>query len=152
MNFEISTDLTTKNTFVSIDGKKLNDDMNVAAITFYADAPNTEYYSDSEGYVSCSVTSYDSDGNFNRTNYSNNTKRAEATKPLGLQDEASFKMSDFTSYLGDVVETKDADPKVELIDSIIAFCDEKKIKVSTKEQLLTRTISSLEDKKTDLGI
>lgn len=145
MKFVIDTDLSIGNTFVSIDGVKLSDNCKVASMSFMADAPNTKYNDD--GYVSFTVTSFDAEGNVKRENYSKRPELTENIKPIGINDE--LKLEDFISFVGEDTSSND---KVKLVDAIVAFCKTNNIPVADSEQLLSRSIDSLKDKASDLGL
>jgi hypothetical protein len=146
MKVLIETDLTTVGTTVTIDGVKLSDDKKIASISFYADAPNKRYESD--GYVSFNVTSFDNDGVVKSERYCVNKEMSTNVKPLGLQDNVVYNLSDFTRFLGSEVDVE----KKHLIDSIIDHCSKNKVTCPSVDALLNRTVQSLQDKVADLGI
>jgi len=146
MKFVIDTDLTTEGTTVMIDGKNVSDKRNVASISFFADAPNKKYNDD--GYMSLSVMSFDKDGNVKQERYGHDKDINENIKPIGLSDEVTFEQSDVVRFLGDAIDAE----KTKLVDSIIKLSAEKKLVCPEKDSLLNRSVESLRDKATDLGL
>jgi len=146
MDFIIKTDLTTEGTEIQMDGKSMADNEKISSITFYADAPNKKYEDD--GWISLSIQTFDEEGNVKRTNYGKDKKINENIKPLGLMDDATYTKTDVIRFLGDELDTD----LVTLVDSIISESEKQKIACPKRDVLLNRSISSLKDKATDLGI
>jgi len=147
MKFTIETDLTNEGTIITVDGKKLNDSTKLSAISFMAEAPNKRYGED-DGWISLSIQSFDEEGNVKRENYGKDKTINENIKPLGLMEDSEMDQKDMIRYFGEPIKTD----KQLLVDSIIEYCASKKIAHPTTEILLDRSMESLLDKATDLGI
>jgi len=150
MKFVIETDLTNAGTKITCDGVDMCATKKVTDISFSAYAANTKY--NDEGYSYVSVTSFDEAGNRKREHYTNEGAQADTYKPIGISDEVTLSLSDMISFLGTSVILDNNDKKSELVDSIIAHCKANNIICVDKETLMTRSIDSLNDKATDLGI
>jgi len=146
MKFIIDTDLSVEGTSISMDGEKLSDSRKIANLAFFAEAPNKKYNDD--GYIAINVTSFDDEGVMKRESFSKRPEMAENIKPIGLQDGVEFAESDVIRFLGDEIEQE----KKQLVDSIIKHCSEKEIACPNSEVLLNRSLDSIKDKATDLGL
>ena len=153
MKFVIETDLTNAGTKISCDGVDMCAEKRVTDISFSAYAANKKY--NESGYSYVSMTSFDEAGNRKREHYTKDDNIA-ATDYMGIgmntTDGVNMAQSDVISYLGSDVILDDDINKTLLIDSIIEHCTTNKILCIDKEQLMTRSIDSLQDKATDLGI
>lgn len=148
MKFTIETDLTNSGTKIFCDGVDLCAEKKVTDISFSAYAANTKY--NESGYSYVSITSFDENGNRKREHYTNEGA-TDNYKPIGVQDEVILNLSDVLSFIGSEIISDDSE-KNSLVDSIIEHCTNNKIFCLDKEQLSKRSIESLKDKATDLGL
>lgn len=144
-DIKITTDGTVAGTKLIVDGKDETTDNKIVSINMYANAPYKSKYSGDNipGNVMCSYEYATDKGTIER-------------KTIGSAD------TDFLKGIGEKVVSDDsvirhighqADKAVvDLIDNIIAKSTELKAKCPTKEVLLSRSLTSLQDKATDLGI
>jgi len=137
----ITSDLTSQNTNLSIDKDDVTKNKKVINIRFCAYAPHKEYKD--SGYIDFSITTVDDEGNIEETSYS---KSAYATEKEGIG-----KTTENVDNLLDFIGTGDR-KRTELVDAILEHCEKQKIPCPTKENLLTRKLNSLQDKMSDLGI
>ena len=150
MKFVIETDLTNAGTKISCDGTDMCAEKKVTDISFNAYAANTKY--NESGYSYVSINSFDEAWNRKREHYTNEGPASDTYKPIGMSDEVILTLSDMIGFLGNEIVLDNDAKKVILVDSIIEHCTIKKILCTDKEQLMTRSIDSLQDKATDLGI
>ena len=145
--FNISSDLSITNTKITMDGKDLTKKGNVVGISMYASSPSKDD-SDYAGYVDLSITTVDDNGTVEEKSYRKSEYMSKKL-PMGkvLKDFITTK-DDVVRYIGSDVNT---DIK-KLADSIIEHCKEKELKCPDQDVLYNRTVQSLTDKATDLGL
>ncbi len=148
-NFEIQSDLTISNTKIILDGKEVSKKENVVGINFYASSPVKDSEYDS-GWIDLSLTVVDDNGNVETKSYRKSEYTAKKI-PMGkpIKDFLQEKGCDqVVQYIGNEVSKE----KKELVDKMIDHCKEKDIPCPDNDTLYARTIESLQDKATDLGI
>lgn len=147
-NFIINSDLSLKNTKLTLDGQDITKKTKVVGISFWASSPHKEDR-DFSGFVDLSVTTVDDNDNVETKTYRKSDHMAKKL-PMGkiMKDLESAKIEDFVRYIGADVDIQVSD----LADKIVSFCDEKSIKCPDKDVLCSRTLQSLIDKAEDLGI
>lgn len=144
-DIQVTTDGTITGTKLMVDGKEVTKKEKVISISMYASAPYKSKYSGEtiQGYASVSYEVANENGTIERKSY-------------GSTDTA------FSSGIGEKIKTSDCvvrfvgheiDQEVnDIIDRIIDHCEETNISCPTREALLTRSLESLKDKATDLGV
>lgn len=144
-DIQITTDGTIQGTVLSVDGKNKTKAEKIVSISMWASAPYKSKFSGDNipGQVSCSYEVADDKGVIER-------------KSIGSADTS------FLHGIGTKMENDDAVVRhigqladkevVDLVDKIVAECEKTKTKCPAKDLLLSRSIESLKDKATDLGI
>lgn len=144
-SIEIITDGTIQGTNLKVDGTDETSANKIVSISMYASAPYKSKYSGENipGYVSCSYE-YATD------------KNTVERKTIGSSETA------YKGGIGEKIENSDAvvrfvgkaaDKQIaDLVDKIVAHCEAGKIKCPAKDTLLSRSLESLKDKATDLGM
>jgi len=148
-NFSIESDLSITGTKLSIDGKDITKKEKVVSISMYASSPTKDSEYDS-GWVDLSVTTVDDNGNVE-------TKTYRKSEYMANKQAMGQPMKDFIDSKGldEVVRFigRPADKvKEEIVDKMIQHAKDSKIPCPDKESLLNRTIDSLTDKATDMGV
>ena len=142
---KISTDGTIQGTKLVVDGKDCTADDQVVSISLFANAPFKSKYSGDNipGSVSCSYECTTDKGTIERRAVcSNDTAYA---KGIGQDVENKDSVIRFVGHAADKEVT-------DLVDKIIVASTTAKVKCPTKEVLLSRSVTSLKDKASDLGI
>jgi len=145
-DINITTNLSITGTKLSIDSKDITKKEKVVGISLYATSPHKDD-KDSLGYISVDVTTVDEEGTVETKSY-RKSQYLQNKLPLGKILKDCYKDDKALTYIGNDVPIVFA----QLIDKIIEHCDANKIKCPDKEVLYQRTLSSLKDKATDLGI
>ena len=141
----IITNGTIQGTKLTIDGKDETKSKKLVSISMYASAPYVSKISGDvmPGYVSVSYENMNDDGTVERKSIGSSSDNY--TKGIGQKIKSKDSV---VRYIGAEVEVE-----VEtLVDKIIEHCKEKELKCPDKETLLSRSIESLRDKATDLGL
>lgn len=141
----IATDGTIENTKLNVGEEEVTKDKKVISINLYASAPYKSKYSGDnvQGYVSCSYE-YSTD---NKTIERKSLCSAETAYNTGIGTKMESSDS-VIRYIGSIVDEATG----KLIDKITATLTEKKLPCPSRDVLLSRTIESLKDKLTDLGV
>ncbi len=145
-DINITTNLSILGTKLTLDNKELTKKEKVVAIEFYATSPHKDD-KDSLGYISCEVTTVDDEGTVETKSY-RKSEYLQNKLPLGKILKDCYKDDKAITYIGNDVPNEIKS----LADNISDHCDANKIKCPDKEVLYQRTLSSLNDKATDLGI
>ena len=145
MDIQIITDGTIEKTKLTVDGKDVTKNNKVVYLSMYASSPF-------KGSVSGDVYK----GNVNLSYEIMNDNGTVERKSVGSSETA------YINGIGQKIKTEDSviqyigqDSPTEiatLVDKIVTFCDENKVKCVDRTTLLGRTKESLEDKILDLGI
>lgn len=148
-NITITSDGTVKGTSLTLDGKEVTKKDKVIGIYLSAHAPYRSSYTGDlyKGGVSIEYATLDDNGIVKREQYGTTDTNYE--NGIGKKIKSEDKLQDnVIRFLG-----QDADVEVtNLVDSIVAHCEEKGIKCPDKDTLLNRQVESLKDKAIDLGI
>tara|TARA_Y100000310_G_C20661046_1_gene804819 strand:+ start:1222 stop:1680 length:459 start_codon:yes stop_codon:yes gene_type:complete len=146
-NINITSDLTTAGTKLTIDGEAVTTDQKVVHISFYASSPRkSDADEGSEGYINLRCTTVDDNGNVLEKDYGRSKWMSERIG-MGIED---FEGSDNSAlrYIGEQIDQE----KKSIADKIVDHCKEKKLICPEAEVLYGRTKTSLSDKAEDLGI
>jgi hypothetical protein len=141
----ISTNGTVEATKLIVDGKEVTKKEKVVSINLYASAPYKSSY-DNETYpgnVMVSYTVAKEDGTVERKAIYN--EKDSSAGGIGTKIESSDQVIQFMGNLADQAT-------VSIVDKIISHCTEKEIVCPDREVLLSRSIESLTDKASDLGL
>jgi hypothetical protein len=144
-SINIVTDGTVKNTKLTVDGKDVTKKEKVVSIDMYAYAPYKSSYSGESipGSVSVSYSVAQDDGTIMRKAIHSGNDRSDT----GIGQK--IKSKDMViRFMGEEADVEVSD----LVDKIVAHCEEKKISCPDREILLARSLDSLKDKAEDLGI
>ena len=149
MEIGINTDLSITGTKLTVDGKEVNKKTNVVGIAMYARSPvkDDEY---DDGYIEVAVTSVDSEGITETKTYRKNEYNDKKV-PMGVKLKdfmENFDGKNVIRYLGESADTK----VVEIADQISDHCEQNKLSCPDKDTLYNRSLASLKDKASDLGI
>jgi hypothetical protein len=140
----ITTDGSINGTKLSVDGKEITKKEKVVGISLYASAPfKTQMGDIYKGGVSVSYNTIAEDG----TMQSHSVGSSDTSYVKGIGEK--IKQADSViRYIGENIDAATST----LIDKIVAHCETNKISCKTKDVLASRTIESLNDLATDLGI
>jgi len=144
-DINIVTDGTITGTKLKIDGEDVTKKEKVISISLYACAPyKSKYGGDTiQGYTSCSYEIANDNGTVERKSYGTNDTAFSAG--IGTKISNSDAVVRFIGHETDKELT-------DLVDKIVNHCETTKISYPSREILLSRSIVSLRDKATDLGI
>ena len=149
-DINITTDGTIAGTKLMVDGKDVTKKQKVVNINLNAYAPFKSSYSNDiyKGGISVSYSTVDEDGKIENKSYG--TTETDYVKGIGpkMKQKDSVLQDSVIRYIGCEADTEVCN----LVDKIIAHCDEKKLVHPEREKMLSRSLDSLKDKATDLGI
>ncbi len=144
-NIQITTNGTVEGTVLIVDGKELSKKEKITSISLYANAPYVSQYSGEvrKGHISVSYDKANEDGTIETQSLFSgpNTSVTGVGQKIKAKDQV-------IRYINQEVDTEITD----LVGRIVDHAKTKDIKIPTKEDLLTRTVTSLKDKCEDLGI
>jgi hypothetical protein len=162
---EIMSDCSTCGTTIKVDGQDITASELVTSFSMYCYAPCKDKMSGQvmEGFTSFNYEVSKDDGTIERKSITScNCNAPEYESGLGQTESGDEDMGG--EMMDSVKRPKDGkmvvrflgravDQQVsQLVDKIVTHCTENKLVHADKEVLLNRTIDSLRDKATDLGI
>jgi len=141
----VKTNGTITGTSLMVDGKDVTKKEKVVSISLYASAPYKSKYSGEvmQGYASCGYEVVGEDGKIERKSYG--TTETAFSAGIGQKIKSEDSVIRFIGY--------DVDKEVsDLVDRIVNHCETAKVQCPTREVLLSRSVQSLKDKASDLGV
>jgi len=144
-NINIVTDGTLENTKLVVDGKEVTKDEKVSMMQLYAYASYISKYSGETIKGGCGIT-YEvikDDGTYERRDYGKTDIKYKQSIGTTVENTDSF-----TRFIGHTI-----DNNIEhMVNMIIDHCDKNNLPHPSKDDLISRSISSLKDKLIDLNI
>ncbi len=144
-DIQVQTDGTITGTKLIVDGNEVTKKEKVISISMYASAPYKSKYSGEviQGYASCSYEVANDNGTIERKSYG--TTETAFSAGIGTKVSSNDSIVRFIGHKTDKELT-------DLVDRIVSHCEKASVKCPDREVLLSRSIESLKDKATDLGI